>query len=620
MKTKLVLWGKNAEEQRVLVAIELKPETNMVGTYVFPETVATDDFANTMMQQWRDGKEVAIPEEHTYSEQPLSVTERIIPEGLSLERNDLLTRAQTEWHFVVLSAKLHDVYDAELNDLKEKIQQLSQYDSKVWGELKGFWDKVRGQIKEQNLFREHADKLQKNTNELFSRLKELRASMEATFQKKSTEAATAFGTQLEEIEGRIEEGSHLSTVFEDLKKMQRRFKETKFTREDRSKVWERLDAAFKNVKEKRFGPQTDRDNSATGRLDRRMQGLMQAMQRMEKSIARDKDDLKFQERKIAKTDGQLEAQIRQAKVQMIEERIRSKEERLADMNKTKAQIERQQAKQAERDAKRAEREKVEAAKQEAKAKIDAQAAAAANEMEEQAADLEKAAEAIKQKKEAPKQEETLMSAVSEVVSETVEDVTDTLKAVASVVGAKAKEAFDEMKEVSSETAEQVRARGEKLADQASEKMADAKEAVSKQVDAAKAKATAVQEQAKESVANVQETVSEQAAEAKATATLAAEEATAQTKDTAEAVKEEVTEQATTVSETVKEEIAATVDAVKAEEVETTEEAIQEEIAETMEATNEGDVSEDAVAQADDIPTGEAIIAESKEEDEDEKIA
>ncbi|MEL6720065.1 MAG: hypothetical protein AAFP82_15240, partial [Bacteroidota bacterium] len=266
MKTKLVLWGKNAEEKRVLTAIELKPETNTVGTYIFPEEVATDDFANELMQKWRDGKALEIPENHIYTEQSLSVTERIIPEGIELERSDLLTRAQTEWHFVVLSSKLNDVYQSELQDLKDKIQQLSKYDGKVWTELKGFWNKVNGQIREQNLFREHADSLKNMTNELFKEMKDLRAKMEEGFKSTSQEFSTQFNEKLESIEQQINEGSRLSSVFEELKNLQRKFKQTKFTKEDRAKVWARLDGAFKAVKEKRFGPQSESDNSAMGRL------------------------------------------------------------------------------------------------------------------------------------------------------------------------------------------------------------------------------------------------------------------------------------------------------------------------------------------------------------------
>lgn len=449
MKTKLVLWGKKADE-RVLTAIELKAKENKVGIYVFPEAVATDDFANELMQNWRDGKEVAFPEGYEHSERELSITESILPEDITLERPDLLSRAQTEWHFVVLSSKLYDVYQTEANEIKEKISQLQQYDSKTWEQLKTFWGKVQEQVKEQNLFREHADSLRGVIDGLFNDLKGLRSKMESEFQERSKQTAEQFSQTLDGIEQRIGEGNRLSTIFEDLKGLQRKFRDAKFTREDQTRIWKRLDGAFKAVKEKRYGPEAASDNSAMTRLTRRMTGLKQAIVRMEKSIQRDEDDLAFQQRKIARTDGQLESQIRQAKIKMIEERVRSKRERLEDMHKTETQVQKQIERQKARDAKRAEREKVEAAKKAAQAKIQADIDAKAANLEDEK--LAKAAAAIKGKEavepvveaaaeNAAETEETLMGAVGNMVSETMTDVVDTVKAVATVVGDKAMEAM-----------------------------------------------------------------------------------------------------------------------------------------------------------------------------------
>ena len=142
MKNKVVIWGTNAENEKVLIALELKADANKVILYTFPETIATDEFVNKMMNDWRDGKEVEFPEGHTTLERELSVTESLLPDDLKVERGDIIQRAQTEWHFAVLSAKLHAAYQQELAEFKEKIQSLSAYDNKIWDGLKAFWDKV----------------------------------------------------------------------------------------------------------------------------------------------------------------------------------------------------------------------------------------------------------------------------------------------------------------------------------------------------------------------------------------------------------------------------------------------------------------------------------------------
>ncbi len=449
MKTKLVLWGKIAEEQRVLAAIELKAEDNRVATYIFPQEIVTDEFVETMMEQWRNNKEVEFPEGYQHSEVPLSVTEPIIPADLVLERADLLNMAQSEWHVIVLSAKLHEVYKNELSDIRDKISQLEKYDAKLWEQLKGFWDRVREQIKDQNLFKEQADELQSGVNTSFDALKKLRAKIEEEFQVRSQSAKAQFIEKLQQLEGQITEGSRLGMVFDELKKLQQKFRDVKFTKEDRAQVWEKLDGAFKAAKGKRYGGDAtgggnaNEDNSAEGRFDRRLSGLEQAMDRMMKSIDRDNDDLAFQVKKIATTDGQLEAQIRQAKVKMIEERIRSKQERLEDMEKTKGEILKQIEKQKQRDAKRAERDRIEEAKKEAQAKIEAQMAEEAAKLDTEK--LEKAAEIIQKDKEIATKPtssiEEMASNLSDTLTDTVEDAMDTLKATAMVIGEKIREAM-----------------------------------------------------------------------------------------------------------------------------------------------------------------------------------
>jgi len=483
MKTKLVLWGKNAQDERVLIALQLRPQDNKVDLWTFPENIATEDFSQKMLNEWRNGTKIDFPEGSNHSEKELSITESLLPEDLKVERGDLIQRAQTEWHFMVLSSKLNETYQTELQEIKEKVAELSSYSGDVWEELKGFWAKVQTQVRERNLFRDHANQLRDGTNELFGKMKELRKSLDKEFQANSEEHMNTFKAGLAELKERLEKGLNLNGIFEDLKKMQREFKETRLSRDHRSTIWEQLDGLFKEVKDKRYGGNSNTGGNSTPseRLKRRYDGLMSALGKMEQSINRDKRELDFQDRRAGESGGQLEAQLREAKMMMVKERIRSKEEKLKEMLQTKAELEKRIEIQTEKDARRADQDKVRQAKAEAaqkiKAKIKADEAARAGDNEK----LKEAAEKLKGKKQAPKEtpkeeaqeEESTVEKIATEIEETLEDIVDTVKAVAHVVGEKIDEAVESFnapdtaetkEENTAETpAEPVKATSEKVA-------------------------------------------------------------------------------------------------------------------------------------------------------------
>ncbi len=466
MKNKIVVWGTNAAEEKVLIALELKAEDNKVLLYTFPEAAVTDAFYNQMMNDWKNDKPVEFPE-HTVIERPLAITDSLLPDDLkSDDRSGVLQRAQTEWHFVVLSTKLHQAYQQELAEFKEKIAALQNFDEGIWEDLRAFWDKVQEQTRERNLFRSHADSLRDNINELFEKLRLLRNQMQQEAKSASQMVYDAFIARLEEIEQRIAAGSaKISTVFEDLKVIQRDYRDAKMTNEHRNRLWDRIDKAFKAAKERRFGPSVN-EGSIADRLERRIAGLKEAAQRIQDSIRRDEEDLEFQNRKIATTEGQLEAQIRVAKIKMIEERLNVKREKLKEVLGTLSGLERQLAKSKEKEAaraaKEAERQRFEAAKAAAQAEI-AQQVAAAKDAGQAHTELTPA-DAPTPPEEVPG--DNAFKVAARVAGESLQDAVDTARAIGQVLGEKAEEAADKAENWLEETLDKAEDVVEKIAEKA----------------------------------------------------------------------------------------------------------------------------------------------------------
>lgn len=373
----------------------------------------------------------------------MTASESLLSEGIKSDKDDIITRAQTEWHFIVLSHKLKQGFEQEFQDLKEKTEKLSKYENEVWEELKTFWDKVQNQVKDRNLFREHAQILRDGTNSLFEHLKKLRKVVDEEFDKSSRDIVAQFEHSLEQIGQKLNKGLGLQPIFEELKQLQSKLQQSEMNRNDRGSVWDQIDRLFKQIKEKRSGGKDGKEGTpGSERISRRYDGLVEALNKMQSSIKRDYSDLEFEKRKIANSEGQLEAQIRQAKITMIDERIRSKEEKLKDMNATKLDLEKRIEQEKQRDIRRQEKEKLDQAKHAAEDRIKDEMRKAAEARKDDDR-IEKAAEAITGAK--ADHHDHIIDVIGTTLGETLEDVADTVRAVSEVLSEKLHDFVDELK-------------------------------------------------------------------------------------------------------------------------------------------------------------------------------
>jgi hypothetical protein len=348
MKTKLVLWGQKGNEEnaeKVLIAVELNANANCVDSWIFAGDSATEELSDQLMNNWRKGEAVAFPEGHEHIRTELSASSSILPEGYSAaEKEDLIKRTQTEWLFIVLSTKLFQTYASELDALQDKVEKMAKYSKEMWEELKTFQTKIQNQVQEQNLFREHTNILRERLNELFGSLKKLREVEDTAFETAANEVFQKMSNLLNQIDEAVEKNSgDWGKWFDKLKALQAELKTAKLTREGRNEIWARIDKAFKEVKDRRFGG-SNAQNSNSGnietRLQRRIEGLKEAIQKMDYSVNRDQKDYDFLFKKLNNSNAtQLEAQLSEVRAKMILERLESKKAKLADMNKTLADLE-----------------------------------------------------------------------------------------------------------------------------------------------------------------------------------------------------------------------------------------------------------------------------------------
>jgi hypothetical protein len=445
MKNRIVFWGKNENSEKLLLALELLAEEGKVNVISFPEALVSEEFNQTLTKDWRDGKTVDFPEGFTSTLVELTVTGSILPAGITAEKMDLVTRAQAEWNFSILSSRLFRSYQSELNEFKDKVERALHFDKNMWDELKSFWDRVQEQARDKSLFREHSEHLRQETNELFGKLKDLRGKLDEEFDRTSKTLYEDIVAKLGDIENKVREGIRLQPLFDELKDIQKKIREVKLNRDHRNKIWDKLDATFKVLKEKRFGPETADDNNPLVRIQKRYEGLMAAIDKMESSVGRDVEELNFQNGKVNTSFGQLEAQIRQAKVAMIEERVRSKKEKLTEMYATKTELDRKMEQLQEKEKRKADEMLKEDAKKAAQEKI-------ANEIA--------AANAAREKVKGEK--ESLFDAATSILGDSITDMVDTVKAVAEVVEDRIEDKIDEIKEIWKDKKEEESAKEEEV--------------------------------------------------------------------------------------------------------------------------------------------------------------
>src|SRR5690606_5917758 len=248
MKDRLVFWGKKNDTEKVLITMDLDEDHGTFEVQIIKAENVTEDFENLVRNEWRNNSgDVIFPDIDEKFTRELSLTQDILPKEYQVDRDDLLKMAQAEWNFFVLSKRLRNAYNEELEEYEEQLASLKEYSQELWSNMKTFWDKVQKQITERNLARRHGNDLKRRTNAIFAGLKSLRARSESKFVEETQLLKDKVLEKLQGLDSNMKEGNSQRHLFDELKKVQKEFKNLRCTRENHNQVWEKLDGLFEDI-------------------------------------------------------------------------------------------------------------------------------------------------------------------------------------------------------------------------------------------------------------------------------------------------------------------------------------------------------------------------------------
>ncbi len=329
IKDKIAFWGTDEHDADILVIVHLRLADDIIDIWTLPKGSMTDEFEKKALENIDQIDLTQLPENHTYIERTV-MAENLLPDEVKTRNTELVKLAETQWRVRVLSNKLSQKLEKEIEGLVEQVKSLTEYDNEMWQLTKTFWDKVNNYFQEKDLTREHTGLLRDKINEAFDMLKGLRK--EANHEAK--QAVETINARLQKIIESLSPTQNLNAIFDKLKKLQEEANGLRLANNLREQLRQTFNDAFNLVKE-------ERQKGNLRRLEHRIRGLKDIIFRSEKFIKDDKNDLQFQHNRLKTTDGMLEAQLREAKIKMINTRLESNEAKLKEMQGILADLNKQ---------------------------------------------------------------------------------------------------------------------------------------------------------------------------------------------------------------------------------------------------------------------------------------
>lgn len=327
-KNRFATKALNQKDEPILVALELNVNSMNIEVRYFSTSTMKEDEIEDFTKKFTSGEELSFPEATTLENRSFT-EESLLPDNIKIEgKSGAIRQLQNEWSYLLLNAKLFEQFNAQLEDIKIKAAELKGFSSELFEEAKEFWEKVLEYKKEREISQEKLAYFKEEINGVFDHLKKLKESLLKEKDAASEKIRAEFSEIFTSIDTRLEEhGVRFNTIMEELKALQTRLRGEDIKRDIKNILFDDIQARYDRIKVKR-------EEVLGGVNNSRIDGLTQALERMQKTLNMDVRDLDFNTKKLDSVDSKLELQLREAKIKVLKDRIASKEEKIADIQKT----------------------------------------------------------------------------------------------------------------------------------------------------------------------------------------------------------------------------------------------------------------------------------------------
>jgi len=327
MLSRFTATGVTADDKEVVLAYQLKEEEFKVDLFIVPKKSLKGELLEQLQKNWVAGEDFAFPK-GTKEVAPNLNAESVLPEDIRSDEAGKIRIKQNEWAYTLLTAKLWESYLNELEELKKKAVELTQYDRQLFDDAKSFWERVLEHRKERDISQQGLDKIKDDVNSIFEKLKTFRKTESAEFEAASAKLRDEVIAKIEDLKKRATEKANFKALLEEFKGIQGENRRNRYSKADDVLMRKTLDSAFQYINEQRNHFFSDMTSS-------RVKGLNEVIERMEKSLSHDKKDLEYMQRKGESNKiSSLESQLIKVKMNMLTETVASKEEKLKDIRST----------------------------------------------------------------------------------------------------------------------------------------------------------------------------------------------------------------------------------------------------------------------------------------------